>query len=147
MERLREFIEINKKDFECENLPAGHKMRFYIRMHSKPLTRISAAAAILILLLVTPLIYQSYFNHNPDKYAAILKNRETQITTIALKLDDRGKEQVLNTLDQLVNDVVTIEEQLPDVVVNEKRDEIISNYYKAKIEGADKLLAYASKLK
>jgi len=146
MERLREFIDNNREEFEVDKLPAGHRVRFFFRLHYRLILSAGTAAAVLLLLISTPLFYRDYFGLDADKCHKMLENKELEIVTIADKLDVREKEHVLRTLDQLVNDVIPFEEQIPESMNDKEKDKILSNYYKTKIEGVDKLLAYAEKI-
>ena len=92
------------------------------------------------------MLYNSFFNGGPEKYKQMLKEREDQITVLAASMDERDKKSILMILDQLVKESIPLEEQLPETLTGETKNEIITNYYKTKIEGADKLLAYAESI-
>lgn len=145
MDNLKIFIDNNREEFESVTMPLGHKMRFYIKL-GIDYKKYIVAAAILILAIVSPLLYQGYFSNDPERYKDILKERESQISVLAESMDERDKKSILTTLDQLVKEVIPLEEQLPETLQGEVKKGIITNYYKTKIAGADKLLAYAESI-
>ncbi len=145
MDNLKNFIDNNRGAFEENRLPLGHKMRFYVR-GGADMKKYLIAAAILVLGIVSPVLYNSYFKNGPEKYKEILKEREGQITVMAASMGERDKKNILMVLDQLVKEAIPLEEQLPESLTGDTKNEIISNYYKTKIEGADKLLAYAESI-
>ncbi len=145
MDNLKNFIDNNRVAFEEERLPLGHKMRFYVR-GGVDVKKYLIAAAILVLGIVSPILYNSYFNNGPEKYKQILREREGEITVLAASLDERDKRSILIILDQLVKETIPLEEQLPETMRGDTKNEIVSNYYKTKIEGADRLLAYAESI-
>jgi len=145
MDSLKNFIDNNREAFEDNRLPLGHKMRFYVR-GGVDMKKYLIAAAILLFGIVSPMLYNSYFNNGPEKYKKVLKEREGQITVLASSMDERDKKNILMILDQLVKETIPLEEQLPETLSGETKNEIITNYYKTKIEGADKLLAYAESI-
>ncbi|MCK9627407.1 MAG: hypothetical protein M0R37_02305 [Bacteroidales bacterium] len=145
MDNLKNYINNHRDDFEEEALPLGHKIRFYIK-NGIDIKKYLIAAAILILGVVSPILYEGYHNTGPEKYKQILSEKEEQISGLTETMNEKEKKNILMILDQLVKEVIPLEEQLPETMKADEKNDIISNYYKTKIEGAKKLLAYAESI-
>lgn len=119
MDRLKQFIEDNRKEFENESLPTGHEMRFSRKLESKkklnPFINIGiwiAAAAAVFLLFLLP---------HPEKESSQLLNAQ--------------KSQVCETAKEIQELRIYYQMQINDIIAQ------MENLYKQnKTPGTDGLL-------
>lgn len=158
MDNLKQLIEENREIFENGELPTGHKKRFLdkinrnkiIKRDSLRITLYLCAASVTAFLIIAPFIIKDNTEIGcPDglaDYKSILKNRSSQIYLMADKLDSYNKDIVINTLDELVNEAIPFEDQLPQELDNTIRIQLSQQYYCPKIEGVEKLRGYVTEL-
>jgi len=163
MEHIKNIIAENRSVFESDSLPQGHKRRFFrkikkkvnskdrlLNSQSKLFIYSMAAAVALAFIIVLPLFKynrsKSIENAIGNSYVAILNERNAVILSMIGPLDPLDRELVLNTLDQLVQEAIPFEEQLPQNMDWEQKDILAQRYYCPKIEGMEKLKEYVSQL-
>ncbi|MDP3437313.1 MAG: hypothetical protein Q8S04_08715 [Bacteroidales bacterium] len=155
---MKQLIENNREIFENEELPVGHKERFINRINrhkvvKRDLLRITiylCAASVIVFLIFTPFILKDNIETGcPDglaDYKSVLKSRSSEIYLMADRLDSYNKDIVINTLDELVNEAVPFEDQLPSELDKTTRSQLSQQYYCPKIEGVEKLRGYVAQL-
>ncbi|MHC1778738.1 MAG: hypothetical protein AB9922_00695 [Bacteroidales bacterium] len=164
MKGLNELIEKGSDEFEGEELPSGHKERFLSKLEqSKALNnRIAtsnnykrtilylAAASILAFLVISPIYFRSGESLEcPDglaDYKTLLKERSADISLMADKLDPNEKGMVMNTLNELINETVPFESQLPSEMDENEKSQLKQQYYCPKIQGVERLGKYIAQL-
>ncbi len=161
MDELKNFIDINREEFEKDILPANHKERFISKLHKsmkaearsyriKKVNFYLAAASVTLFLILTPLLYLNKIHKNRTldvtDYIGIIKDNSATVTKMAETLNPLEKEMVLNTLEELTFEAIPFDSQLSDDVKNGERGELLKMYYSPKIEGIEKLKKYVAQL-
>ncbi|HBZ26387.1 MAG TPA: hypothetical protein DEO54_09185 [Rikenellaceae bacterium] len=158
MDNLKQLIENNREIFENEELPVGHKERFLKRVLADKVVvrdylRVAlylCAASVVAFLILTPFILKdSVENGCPDglaDYKSVLKSRSSEVYLMADRLDSYNKDIVINTLDELVNEAIPFEDQLPMELDKITKSQLSQQYYCPKINGVEKLRGYVSQL-
>lgn len=157
MENLEKYIQNNLEQFNCGDMPAGHKERFLERLAeadrevnnvpqqdmASPATRrahhifsrrtiftaTSAAAAIIIALSV------SLFTKGEEEYAIeiqkLAKEMYLEENEILMQF---GEDDIYltNNIKSITEETIPLSDQLPDDLSPKKRAEILREYYKTK---------------
>lgn len=158
MDNLKQLIVKNREIFENEELPIGHKERFLKKINRKRvierdffrITLYLCAASVIAFLIIAPFILNDNIETGCPEgladYKSVLKDRSSEIYLMADRLDSYNKDVVINTLDELVNEAVPFEDQLPLELDKITRSQLSQQYYCPKIEGVEKLRGYVAEL-
>ena len=153
MKDLKEFIEKERGAFENEELPFGHKERFLAKLNRKDYGRVAiylAAASVLALLIITPIYFQQdgkiNCNDKISDYKVFLNDKSSKIYLMAGKLDEMKKSIIINTLDEILNETVPFEDQIPAEIDEVSKAQLKQQYYCPKIEGLERLGNYVAQL-
>lgn len=157
MDSFKNFIEESRADFETDMLPSGHKERFLNktsfsqsrkRIYTMRYLTILSAASVILLIITIPFFVNNRISsmNSGEYYSQILDKQSSRIEKMASNLRQDERLSVESTLNQLNEESVSLEDQLPPSISSRKRREIIKGYYSDKIDGADRLERYVQSL-
>ena len=146
MNRLEEYITINSGAFDTAGLPEGSIERFICKVERERrkgkrqraivLTLGSIAASIAIVLsLVQGSLSLEIKNHHKR-----LSMKEAEILSAISAITPEDLDEVVNTIRGITFEAVPLEDQLPDVLGNRAKREILDEYYSQKQTALEEIL-------
>jgi len=157
MDKLRNFIEDNRAEFEKGHLISGHKKRFLKKIvktekgrdvYFIPQWAKLAIASAVVLFLVIPVFINNRMSQmeTGEYYSQILNEQSSYIENLASELEPEQQYGVESALRQLRDDEIPLSQQLPSSMSRKERREIIKGYYSTKLDGAERLKEYIQTL-
>ena len=158
MENLEKYIKENIKEFDCSEMPAGHKERFLEKLsaletnnqsNSRRLSNIvwsiSSVAAILIIALFIGRPSSEEFrvlDENGTEYTTLMTTLENEIIQMSKNCNKKSAKEALKASRSVTFEALPITEQLPDELSDEERAKILRRYYKEKTDGLKRIKTY-----
>lgn len=145
MNNLRKYIIENEQHFDIDP-PQGHKERFISKYQKSKerkniFIKISVSAAI-ITLIIWPFINISNPNGcsiDIDKYKRLFEDNYIKVYNKAEQLNPEDKIFIIETLDLINNQAISIEEQLPEFMNACEITQHTKEYYTNKIESLERI--------
>lgn len=147
MENLEKYIQDNLEQFNCGEMPLGHQERFMAKLQAAQaaperkaprlfsrrslFAATAAAAAIVIAFFITtgsPASDSDDYTIAIHEVAEEMYIEEAEIM-IMLGEDDQN---IVNSVKSITEEAIPLSEQLPAELSQEKRAQILREYYKAK---------------
>ena len=147
MENLEKYIQDNLEQFNCGEMPLGHQERFMAKLQAaqaaperKPprlfsrrsiFAATAAAAAIVIAFFITtgsPASDGDDYTIAIHEVAEEMYIEEAEIM-IMLGEDDQN---IVNSVKSITEEAIPLSEQLPTELSQEKRAQILREYYKTR---------------
>lgn len=147
MENLEKYIQDNLEQFNCGEMPLGHQERFMAKLQAAQaaperkaprlfsrrslFAATAAAAAIVIAFFITtgsPASDSDDYTIAIHEVAEEMYIEEAEIMMI-LGEDDQN---IVNSVKSITEEAIPLSEQLPEELSQEKRAQILREYYKAK---------------
>lgn len=163
MENLEKYIQNNLGQFNTGEMPVGHQERFMAKLKTaqgaperkapRLFSRRSlfaaavAAAAIIIALFLTPgstTSTEEEYSIEIQEMAQEMYMEEADI----LKMLGGKDQNIINSIKSITEEAIPLSEQLPAELSQEKRAEILREYYKAKTAALKnfRVLAYTDEI-
>lgn len=147
MENLEKYIQDNLEQFNCGEMPLGHQERFMAKLQAAQadperkaprlfsrrslFAATAAAAAIVIAFFITT---GSPASDSDDYTIAIHEVAEEMYieeAEIMIMLGENDQ-NIVNSVKSITEEAIPLSEQLPAELSQEKRAQILREYYKAK---------------
>lgn len=154
MDRLKEIIDMNRDMFESEDLPEGFDERFqkrlseaYIKKESDQRRRnrirlsVSAVASIAAgLLLYFGVIFFSDV-YRQRELDSLYKSFASEIELLKGEMIDIAGENnyIDRTLEIITSDAIPLDQLLPNEISQQKRVEILKEYYNQKLQAVKQM--------
>ena len=137
MQNIENFIKNNIDSFNSGELNLGHKERFNKRIISNKrkiiFGYISSIAAIGLISLI---IWDTYNNSIENKdYKLEMYNEASIIIELAKNTSEFLEKETINNVNDLINDSIPLEAQLPEELSKDEKAKILKEYYNSKTEG------------
>ena len=163
MENLEKYIQDNLEQFNCGEMPLGHQERFMAKLQATQVAperkaprlfsrrslfaATAAAAAIVIAFFITtssPASDSDDYTIAIHEVAEEMYIEEAEIM-IMLGEDDQN---IVNSVKSITEEAIPLSEQLPAELSQEKRAQILREYYKAKTAALKnfRALAYSNEI-
>ena len=163
MENLEKYIQNNLGQFNTGEMPVGHQERFMAKLktaHGAPerkaprlfsrrslFAAAGAAAAIIIAFFLTPgstTSTEEEYSIEIQEMAQEMYMEEADI----LKMLGGKDQNIINSIKSITEEAIPLSEQLPAELSQEKRAEILREYYKAKTAALKnfRVLAYTDEI-
>lgn len=163
MENLEKYIQDNLEQFNCGEMPLGHQERFMAKLQAAQaaperkaphlfsrrslFAATAAAAAIVIAFFITT---GSPASDSDDYTIAIHEVAEEMYIEEAEIMMMLGKDDqnIVNSVKSITEEAIPLSEQLPAELSQEKRAQILREYYKAKTAALKnfRALAYSNEI-
>ena len=163
MENLEKYIQNNLGQFNTGEMPVGHQERFMAKLKTAQgaperkaprlfsrrslFAAAGAAAAIIIAFFLTPGSTTSTEEEYSIEIQEIAQEMYMEEADILKMLG--GKDQnIINSIKSITEEAIPLPEQLPAELSQEKRAEILREYYKAKTAALKnfRVLAYTDEI-
>lgn len=147
MENLEKYIQDNLEQFNCGEMPLGHQERFMAKLQAAQaaperktprlfsrrsiFAATAAAAAIVIAFFITtgsPASDGDDYTIAIHEVAEEMYIEEAEIM-IMLGEDDQN---IVNSVKSITEEAIPLSEQLPEELSQEKRAQILREYYKTR---------------
>ena len=154
MENLEKYIQNNLGQFNTGEMPVGHQERFMEKLKTAQgaperkaprlfsrrslFAAAGAAAAIIIAFFLTPgstTSTEEEYSIEIQEMAQEMYMEEADI----LKMLGGKDQNIINSIKSITEEAIPLSEQLPAELSQEKRAEILREYYKAKTAGLKKI--------
>lgn len=147
MENLEKYIQDNLEQFNCGEMPLGHQERFMAKLQAAQaaperkaprlfsrrslFAATAAAAAIVIAFFITT---GSPASDSDDYTIAIHEVAEEMYIEEAeiMMMLGEDDQNIVNSVKSITEEAIPLSEQLPAELSQEKRAQILREYYKAK---------------
>ena len=147
MENLEKYIQDNLEQFNCGEMPLGHQERFMAKLQAAQaaperkaprlfsrrslFAATAAAAAIVIAFFITT---GSPASDSDDYTIAIHEVAEEMYIEEAeiMMMLGEDDQHIVNSVKSITEEAIPLSEQLPAELSQEKRAQILREYYKAK---------------
>ena len=147
MENLEKYIQDNLEQFNCGEMPLGHQERFMAKLQAAQaaperkaprlfsrrslFAATAAAAAIVIAFFITT---GSPASDSDDYTIAIHEVAEEMYIEEAeiMMMLGEDDQNIVNSVKSITEEAIPLSEQLPADLSQEKRAQILREYYKAK---------------
>ncbi|MBR1950355.1 MAG: hypothetical protein IKA14_05840 [Bacteroidales bacterium] len=163
MENLEKYIQDNLEQFNCGEMPLGHQERFMAKLQAAQaaperkaprlfsrrsiFAATAAAAAIVIAFFITtgsPASDSDDYTIAIHEVAEEMYIEETEIMMM-LGEDDQ---HIVNSVKSITEEAIPLSEQLPAELSQEKRAQILREYYKTRTAALKnfRALAYSNEI-
>ena len=163
MENLEKYIQNNLGQFNTGEMPVGHQERFMAKLKTAQgaperkaprlfsrrslFAAAGAAAAIIIAFVLTPgstTSTEEEYSIEIQEMAQEMYMEEADI----LKMLGGKDQNIINSIKSITEEAIPLSEQLPAELSQEKRAEILREYYKAKTAALKnfRVLAYTDEI-
>lgn len=147
MENLEKYIQDNLEQFNCGEMPLGHQERFMAKLQAAQaaperkaprlfsrrslFAATAAAAAIVIAFFIST---GSPASDSDDYTIAIHEVAEEMYIEEAeiMMMLGEDDQHIVNSVKSITEEAIPLSEQLPEELSQEKRAQILREYYKAK---------------
>lgn len=147
MENLEKYIQDNLEQFNCGEMPLGHQERFMAKLQAAQaaperkaprlfsrrslFAATAAAAAIIIAFFIST---GSPTSDGDDYTIAIHEVAEEMYIEEAeiMMMLGEDDQNIVNSVKSITEEAIPLSEQLPEELSQEKRAQILREYYKAK---------------
>ncbi len=147
MDKLQNFININRDILEGENIPFGDEDRFLKKFQKnsriKLYSFLSIAASIVLFAGVTTMLM---FQSPEYQLKNILKQyyKEVAMLTIEIEnasssMDKTSSLMIEQTIDNITFEAIPILSQLPDELNEKEKVKIVKEYYSQRLDGLRRL--------
>lgn len=147
MENLEKYIQDNLEQFNCGEMPLGHQERFMAKLQAAQaaperkaprlfsrrslFAATAAAAAIVIAFFITT---GSPASDSDDYTIAIHEVAEEMYIEEAeiMMMLGEDDQNIVNSVKSITEEAIPLSEQLPEELSQEKRAQILREYYKTR---------------
>jgi hypothetical protein len=147
MTEMERYIADNRSAFDSESVPAGSRERFMNRLVSERRKRlirtagvifsgIAAACAAFMILFMEPDMSRTL-----ERYHTRIAEMANEIMNIAETEYPYETEIIRNTVSSITDEVIPLEEQLPEELGTKEKTRILNEYYGQKYSALESLMA------
>lgn len=147
---LEDFMKKKRDSLTKEHLPDRFseqmlsRIREGIRVRQKKSRKVILGYAVLAAASVAILLTATHTIAEIEEYYILIK----EINQLnSAERDYTIKEDIIRSVKDLTEDETRIEEQLPEEISKEEKEEIIRKYYRKKNEGLEKLRTFLAENK